>query len=174
METPNDLTPETPKRRGRPRKIAEPQGHTDDGPLEGMEVPESVVHSTPDGEIQMGAAAEEQVMRDDFAHDVEIRDKAVKLGLCDLTTAAVLPLDELQEMVKEAEAFGIGSKPPIPAVQFDAAQIIKELLEQLAVRSANGLPMTGNCKRCEMLPAYLQKDCVCHKARAYLEAAHAE
>lgn len=171
METEKQDAP--PRHRGRPPKTAvtPPPVSAADAPH--FTTPETHVHdiycnagTCPDfeGGDEAGPAEVED------AHEQEIRELAVSLKLMDASTAQVMPFVELEEMVNEARADGLGKVVPavdVPAVE-DAVAILRGMLELISVKSANQMPMGNVCKRCEGMPDHLKKDCVCKKARYFI------
>jgi hypothetical protein len=89
----------------------------------------------------------------------------VALGLADANTAQVLELSLIEEMLDD-----FPEPPPQGPPLAEACRYLREILELIAVRNANALPMSGACIRCEPMPEHLARDCVCRRARTFLEA----
>ena len=106
-------------------------------------------------------------------HDMEIREKAVKLHVCDVGAAALLPLEELENMVEFLEKAGATVPVEVDPNKLDPVEIIGSLLSFQQILNGNLTPMIGKCARCQYLAEHVAKDCVCHRARAYLEQANA-
>lgn len=125
--------------------------------------------------LEEGNGKEEPGAEDD---ELEIRQKAIDMGIMVEATAAIFPLDELKKMIADAQEAGL---PPDKNDKTGAAvvmargatQIVRELLGMIAVRNANGMAMTNICIKCEQQPEHLKEVCVCRSARRFLEMADA-
>lgn len=136
--------------------------------------------------VEQVTAEEALLIIDDEATSA-IRARAVKLGLMSDTVAATMPLAEIQAMIVENEEAGIGlsveemqlklKAPPLLAganILIEAAGIIKELLEIISIRNGNAMLLTSACSRCQDLAEHVKRDCVCHRARAFLGGCKSE
>ena len=154
-------------RRGRPPKHQEPSPEPAAAEPFVMATPEELQEPDTDA-VEADLSAEESRQRD-------LRQKAVSLKLMDEHTASIMPIAELEAMVKEAEDEGLGKPaPPLKGDVLDqAVEIIRGLLAPLMIKNANALPMANVCVVCAAKPEHQKRECACRKARMFL-AQHAK